>query len=86
MIDAEHGRLDFNETLEHLRAARHTDTTALIRVQETEEELIKRVVDTGAQGALIPQVRNAGKSPARFVTPNIRRCANGRGSKCSALV
>ena len=59
VIDCEHGHLDFKETMEHIRAARNTDTTVLVRIQEIEEGLIKRVLDIGAQGLIIPQVRSA---------------------------
>jgi 2-dehydro-3-deoxyglucarate aldolase len=59
VIDAEHGHLDFKEVVEHLRAARNTNTTALVRIQEIEQGLIKRMLDIGAEGILVPQVRNA---------------------------
>jgi 2-keto-3-deoxy-L-rhamnonate aldolase RhmA len=59
VIDAEHGHLDFKEIVEHIRVTRHTATTALVRVQEIEQGLIKRVLDLGADGILVPQVQNA---------------------------
>lgn len=59
LIDAEHGHLDLKEIIEHLRAARNTKTTALVRVQEIEIGQIKRVLDIGADGIVVPQVRNA---------------------------
>jgi 2-keto-3-deoxy-L-rhamnonate aldolase RhmA len=59
VIDAEHGHLDLKEIVEHLRAARNTRTTALVRVQEIEQGQIKRVLDIGAAGVLVPQVKTA---------------------------
>jgi 2-keto-3-deoxy-L-rhamnonate aldolase RhmA len=59
VIDAEHGQLDFREVLEHLRAVRGSQTTALVRVQEIEQGTIKRVLDLGAEGIVVPMVRNA---------------------------
>jgi 2-dehydro-3-deoxyglucarate aldolase/4-hydroxy-2-oxoheptanedioate aldolase len=59
LIDAEHGHLDFKEILEHLRVTRHTKTTPLVRIQEIEQGLIKRVLDIGAKGIMIPQVESA---------------------------
>jgi 2-keto-3-deoxy-L-rhamnonate aldolase RhmA len=59
VVDAEHGHLDFKEILEHLRAARGSDLGVLVRVQEIEQGLIKRVLDLGAHGIMVPQVRNA---------------------------
>jgi 2-dehydro-3-deoxyglucarate aldolase/4-hydroxy-2-oxoheptanedioate aldolase len=58
-IDAEHGHLDFKEVVEHLRAAARSSIAALVRVQEIEQGLIKRVLDLGAHGILVPQIRNA---------------------------
>jgi 2-keto-3-deoxy-L-rhamnonate aldolase RhmA len=59
VVDAEHGHLDFKEILEHVRVTRHTATTALVRIQEIEQGLIKRVLDIGAQGIIVPQVTSA---------------------------
>src|SRR5947209_7629480 len=59
VVDAEHGHLDFKEILEHVRVTRHTVTTPLVRIQEIEQGLIKRVLDIGAQGIIVPQVTSA---------------------------
>src|SRR3954454_10066592 len=61
VVDAEHGHLDFKEILEHLRVMRHSATTPLVRIQEIEQGLIKRVLDLGAAGIIVPQVRDAGE-------------------------
>lgn len=58
-VDAEHGHLDFKEVLEHVRLTRHTETTPLVRVQEIEQGVIKRVLDLGAEGIIVPQVQSA---------------------------
>ncbi|HEY1602806.1 MAG TPA: aldolase/citrate lyase family protein [Pirellulales bacterium] len=55
-IDAEHGHLDFKAILEHVRATRGTDTTPLVRIAEVQQGLIKRVLDIGAAGIIVPQV------------------------------
>lgn len=59
VIDTEHGHLDFHDVLQHIRAVRNTSTTPLVRVQEIEQGVIKRMLDLGAQGLLIPQVTTA---------------------------
>jgi 2-keto-3-deoxy-L-rhamnonate aldolase RhmA len=59
VIDAEHGHLDLKEVVEHLRAMRSSGTAALVRVQEIEQGQIKRVLDIGADGVLVPQVKTA---------------------------
>lgn len=59
VIDAEHGHLDWKEIVEHLRAVRGTRTAALVRIEQIDAGRIKRVLDLGADGILVPQVRCA---------------------------
>lgn len=59
VIDAEHGALDFQEVAAHLRVLRRTRTTALVRIPSVERGYIKRVLDLGAEGILVPQVQTA---------------------------
>lgn len=59
VIDAEHGHLDWKEIMEHLRATVRSDTVALVRVAELNGGLIKRVLDIGADGVVIPWVETA---------------------------
>src|SRR5437899_5121976 len=59
VIDAEHGHLDWKEIVEHLRAAVRSDTVALVRIAELNAGLIKRVLDLGADGVVIPWVESA---------------------------
>src|SRR5437588_6787999 len=59
VIDAEHGHLDWKEIVEHVRAAVRSDTVALVRVAEMNPGLIKRALDLGADGVVIPWVESA---------------------------
>ncbi|MBI4659443.1 MAG: aldolase [Verrucomicrobia bacterium] len=59
VIDAEHGHLDWKEIVEHLRAAVRSDTVALVRVAELNAGLIKRALDIGADGVVVPWVETA---------------------------
>ncbi|HMC67039.1 MAG TPA: aldolase/citrate lyase family protein [Gemmataceae bacterium] len=59
VIDAEHGHLDWKEILEHVRATVRSDTVALVRVAELDGGLIKRVLDIGADGVVVPWVETA---------------------------
>jgi 2-keto-3-deoxy-L-rhamnonate aldolase RhmA len=59
LIDAEHGHLDFREIAEHIRALRNSSTAALVRIAEIQAGLIKRVLDLGADGIMVPQVNTA---------------------------
>jgi 2-keto-3-deoxy-L-rhamnonate aldolase RhmA len=59
VIDAEHGHLDWKEILEHVRAAVRSDTVALVRIAELNAALVKRVLDIGADGVVVPGVESA---------------------------
>lgn len=59
VIDTEHGQLGFKDVLEHIRAVRNTSTTPLVRIPEIGQGVIKRMLDLGAQGLIIPQVTSA---------------------------
>jgi 2-keto-3-deoxy-L-rhamnonate aldolase RhmA len=56
VIDAEHGHLDWREIVEHLRAAVRGDTVALVRVADLDRGLIKRALDIGADGVVVPWI------------------------------
>jgi 2-keto-3-deoxy-L-rhamnonate aldolase RhmA len=59
VIDAEHGHLDWKEIVEHLRATMRSDTVALVRLAELNAGLVKRALDIGADGVIIPWVETA---------------------------
>lgn len=59
VIDAEHGHLDWKEIVEHLRATVRSNTVALVRVASLDSALIKRALDIGADGVVIPWVESA---------------------------
>jgi len=56
VIDAEHGGLDWSDIVGHLRATVRSRTVALVRVAELNGGLIKRALDLGADGVVIPWV------------------------------
>ncbi|MFN0055766.1 MAG: HpcH/HpaI aldolase family protein [Planctomycetales bacterium] len=56
VIDTEHGHLDWGEVLEHVRATVRSDTVAIVRVTELNAGLIKRALDIGADGVIIPWI------------------------------
>src|SRR3954462_3558086 len=59
VIDAEHGHLDWKDILEHVRATVRSDTVALVRIAELNASLIKRVLDIGADGVVVPWIETA---------------------------
>ena len=58
-IDMEHGHQDFREVMDHLRILRGTDTTPLVRVPNLEMSSIKRALDMGAHGVIVPYAQSA---------------------------
>ncbi len=59
VVDAEHGHLDWRDILEHIRAAVRSDTVVLVRVAELDAGLIKRALDIGADGVVVPWIETA---------------------------
>ncbi|MSU36839.1 MAG: 2,4-dihydroxyhept-2-ene-1,7-dioic acid aldolase [Pedosphaera sp.] len=56
VVDTEHGHLDFREIMEHVRVVRGTETSAIVRIPEVQQGTIKRVLDIGAHGVILPMV------------------------------
>jgi len=56
VVDAEHGHLDWRDVLDHIRASVRSDTVLIVRVAELQEGLIKRVLDIGADGIIVPHI------------------------------
>ena len=59
VIDAEHGHLDWKEVVEHIRTAVRSDTVVLVRIAELNVALIKRALDLGADGVVVPWIETA---------------------------
>lgn len=59
VIDAEHGHLDWKEIVGHLRTTVRSDTVALVRVAELNITLVKRALDVGADGVVVPWMESA---------------------------
>lgn len=58
-IDLEHNPASLESVVAHLIAARAGGAPALVRVPSSEVSWIKRVLDIGAEGIIVPQVRSA---------------------------
>lgn len=58
VIDAEHGHLDWQEIVAHLRCSARSNTAALVRLAELNGGAIKRALDLGADGIVIPWVES----------------------------
>ena len=86
VIDAEHRHLDWKDITAHLRAAARSDTVALVRVSELNISLIKRALDVGADGVVVPWMESADQlrealSYARY-PPAGRRGIGGERATC----
>ena len=59
VIDAEHGQLDWQEIVAHLRAAVRSRTVTLVRIAALDAALVKRALDLGADGVVVPWMETA---------------------------
>jgi 4-hydroxy-2-oxoheptanedioate aldolase len=59
LVDGEHGPGDHASHLDCLRAIQATPATALFRILEASDAEIKRALDLGFEGILVPAVANA---------------------------
>jgi 4-hydroxy-2-oxoheptanedioate aldolase len=58
VIDTEHGAIDIGTTASIIQAIRTTDTVPMVRVPWNDPALIKRALDAGAYGLVIPMVNS----------------------------
>lgn len=59
VVDMEHSSIGLNELLPLLISIEANDMVPLVRVGENNANLIKRVMDAGAYGVIVPNVNNA---------------------------
>lgn len=58
-VDLEHSSIDLSKAMELITIIQANSMTALVRVSKNEEVIIKRVLDSGAEGVIVPMVRTA---------------------------
>jgi len=75
-IDLEHSHLSYESVQSHLIAARAGGVAALVRVRYSDVAHIKPLLDIGAEGIIVPQVRSA--SEVRLVVESTRYAPQGR--------
>jgi 2-keto-3-deoxy-L-rhamnonate aldolase RhmA len=59
VIDLEHSDIGYSDISEHLRAASASDVTAIVRIPHLSRDSVQRALDLGADGVMIPMVRDA---------------------------
>lgn len=89
MIDTEHGPADYERVEDLLRAMHGSAATPLIRVAGNDPVLIKKALDRGALGVLVPLVSTAEAARAavaasKFPPEGIRGVAGTRASRYGA--
>ena len=81
VIDHEHGPGDLYNGILQMQAASGTAATTILRVPWNDPVYIKRALDTGAEGIIVPSVQNAAEARAavaacRYPPEGIRGFAN----------
>lgn len=64
LIDLEHGAGDLRETVGLLQALGNSASTTLVRVAWNDPVLLKRALDTGVEGVMIPMIESADEARA----------------------
>ncbi len=82
VLDLEHGQGDLMDAIGILRAAQFAGTPVIVRVPSHDAAFLKRVLDSGADGVMIPQVETAEEAEAvvaacRYPPAGIRGYAAG---------
>lgn len=86
MIDTEHGPASFETVEEMIRAVRATPTVPLVRVQDGSHSTIKKALDRGPAGVLVPLVESAEQArgiveACKFPPEGTRGIAGTRASR-----
>jgi 2-dehydro-3-deoxyglucarate aldolase/4-hydroxy-2-oxoheptanedioate aldolase len=87
LIDMEHGAGDLQTLLTQLQGiAAAGETVPFVRVQWNDAVVIKRVLDLGAYGVMVPAIRSAEEAKAavaaiKYPPQGIRGLAGNRGAK-----
>jgi 4-hydroxy-2-oxoheptanedioate aldolase len=76
IMDEEHGTGELQHAIDLMRAAACTETTFVIRVPSSEPTYLRRLVDAGAEGLLVPMVESA--EQARAIVEAVRFPPRGK--------
>jgi 2-keto-3-deoxy-L-rhamnonate aldolase RhmA len=83
MLDMEHTQVNV-ETMEHcIRAADAAGITTIVRVAENNPNLIRQSIEAGAQGVVIPHVKN--REDVRNAIDSVRYPPEGKCGICPAI-
>jgi 2-keto-3-deoxy-L-rhamnonate aldolase RhmA len=79
IIDHEHIGADLRTLVEQLRAAQASDTAVLVRVPSHDPVYIKRVLDVGVDGIVVPTLETADEARAVVAATRYRPQGGNRG-------
>ncbi len=79
IIDHEHIGADLRTLIEQLRAAQASDTAVLLRVPSHDPTYIKRALDAGVDGIVVPTVETADEARAVVAATRYRPQGGNRG-------
>lgn len=79
IVDHEHIGADFRTLIEQLRAAQASDTAVLLRVPSHDPVYIKRALDAGVDGIVVPTVETADEARAVVAAARYRPKGGNRG-------
>jgi 2-keto-3-deoxy-L-rhamnonate aldolase RhmA len=65
-VDMEHGSLSYRDVVDHLRAAKGSTLSVIVRVPTAAVDTIKRALDLGAHGILVPLIRSRAELEEAF--------------------
>ncbi len=90
-VDMEHGHLDYRDLLGHLRAAQGSNLTVLSRVPTTSVDHVKRTLDLGAHGVVLPLINTAaelrqGIAFGRYPPVGVRGLSNMRAAHYGPMI
>ena len=63
-VDTQHGAVDYQVTVELIRAIEHAGSTPIVRVPWNEPGIIGKMLDAGAEGVIIPMVNTVAEAEA----------------------
>lgn len=75
-IDLEHSSSDYNDVTSMIISSENANVPAFVRVQENNESIIKRVLDIGASGIIVPNIIN--KFDANQAVQSIKYSPQGK--------
>ncbi len=89
VIDAEHGPASWETAEDIIRAMKGTEVVPIIRVEANDPALVKRALDRGAYGVIIPFINTAEEAQAavaacKYPPEGIRGVAGGRANRFGA--